>query len=141
MKDLRNIPLRIWVIIPLTFIFGAAAVRLAWTIPYTVATISKVVLGLSFVIVISGYVFLLRILIRPNSIKLKARQVRIMVTVVMTIGLVTLAIHTFRFLPSPEAAHPLSQLLAILLLAALVSAYPVILRYIWHVWKPGKGII
>ena len=61
--------------------------------------------------------------------KLKSRPVRIGVTAAVTGGLVALTLHTIRFLPSPEAAHILSKVLAILLLAALISIYPIILRF------------
>lgn len=110
-------------------------VYLAQQIPYSIATISKVVLGLSIAIVVAGY-FCLLLLIRPGLIeKLRTRLVRVGVTVVVTAALATLTIHTIRFLPSPEAAHILSKVMAILLLAALISAYPVALRYIWSVWR------
>ncbi len=206
MKSLRNLPLRVWTILPLTIIFGAAAFRLSWNIlfsattasqalwgvvtgatvtgyffilrvlsrpvpterltslksragtiafvasgvgiatayliqktPFSIAPISKVVLGLSFAVVAGGYFFLI-LLIKPKLInKLKARLVRIGVTVVVTLALTTLTIHTVRFLPSPEAAHPFSQAMAILLLAALIAVYPLILKYIWGVWRREKG--
>ena len=71
--------------------------------------------------------------------KLKSRPVRIGVTAVVTGGLVALTLHTIRFLPSPEAVHILSKVLAILLLAALISVYPIILRFIWTAWKNKGG--
>lgn len=71
--------------------------------------------------------------------KLKSRPVRIGVTAAITGDLVALTLHTIRFLPSPEAAHILSKVLAILLLAALISIYPIILRFIWTAWKNKGG--
>lgn len=206
MKGLKSLPLRVWAILPLTIIFGAAAFRLSWNIlffdatpsrvlwglvmgvtvygyffilrflfrpvpaeklrsprgrigaiacigtglgvatayliqktPYSVAIISKVVLGLSIAVVIAGY-FFLPLLIRPALIeKLKTHPARIAVTAVVTTALTTLTIHTIRFLLSSEAAHPLSQVMAILLLAALIATYPLILKYIWRVWRREKG--
>jgi len=202
MQGLRNLPLRVWTVLPLTIIFGAAAFRLSWNIvfsttgsgevlwwvaigatvtgyffclrflsrpvpaeklkgrgmrigaiiciagglgiatayliqktPLSIAPISKVVLGLSLAVVIAGYFFLV-LLARPGLFeKLKTRLARIGVSAVVTTALVTLSIHTARFLPSPEAAHPFSQTMAILLLAALIATYPLILRYIWRVWR------
>jgi hypothetical protein len=203
---LRNLPLRVWTILPLSIIFGAAAFRLSWNIffstatasqvlggiaigatatgyffilrflsrpvptkkltgrksrggtiafvasgvaiatiyliqqtPLSIAPISKVVLGLSFAVVVGGYFFLV-LLIKPSLInRLKTRLVRVGVSVVVTLALVTLSIHTARFLPSPEADHPFSQVMAILLLAALIATYPLILKYIWHVWRAEGG--
>jgi hypothetical protein len=202
MQGLRNLPLRVWAILPLTIIFGAAAFRLSWNVlfststsgnvlwwlvigatavgyffslrllshpvpaerlkgrgmrigaiaciasglgiatayliqqtPLSIAPISKLVLGLSFAVVVSGYFFLV-LLARPGLFqKLRTRPARIVVSAVVTMALVTLSIHTARFLPSPEAAHPFSQTMAILLLAALIATYPLILIYIWRVWR------
>ena len=206
MTRLRNLPLRVWAILPLSIIFGAAAFRLSgniffstatanqvlWGIatgatatgyfiilrflsrpiptekltnrksrggtiafvasgvaiatvyliqktPLSIAPISKVVLVLSFAVVAGGY-FFLALLIKPSLINLlKTRLVRIGVSAVVTMALVTLSIHTTRFLPSPEAAHPFSQVMAILLLAALIATYPLIVKYIWHVWRAEGG--
>jgi len=206
MQGLTNLPLRVWAILPLTIIFGAAAFRLSWNVlfstassskvlwglvigaivvgyfaslrllsrpvpaeklkgrgmrigtiacigsglgiatayliqktPLSIAPISKVVLGLSLAVVIAGYFFLV-LLARPGLFeKLKTRPARIGVSAVVTMALVTLSIHTARFLPSPEAAHPFSQTMAILLLAALIATYPLILRYIWRVWRWEEG--
>ncbi len=135
MKRLRKLPLRIWAILPLTIIFSAVVFRLTWNIPGSIATISKVVLGLAIGVAAGGYFFLL-LLIRPGlTQRLKSRLARIGVTAVVTGGLAALTIHTIRFLPSPEAAHPFSKVMAILLLAALISFYPVALKYIWAVWR------
>ena len=136
MKRLRNLPLRVWTILPLTIIISAAVFRLTWNIPYSIATVSKVLWGLAIGVTSSGYLFLLHFLIRPGiTKKLKTRAVRIGVTAVVTTALLTLTIHTIRFLPSPEAILLQSKVMAILLLAALISAYPLILRYIWRVWR------
>jgi len=118
---------------------AAATAYLVQMVPFSIAPISKVVLGLALVVVASGY-FSLVLLIRPGLItSLKARPSRAGVTVVATIALVTLAIHTARFLPSPEAAHPFSRVMAILLLAALISFYPLILKYIWRIWRRERA--
>jgi hypothetical protein len=206
MQRLRNLPLRVWTILPLTIIFAAAAFRLSWNIifatatesqalwgivtgatmagyfiilrflsrpvltekltspraragtiafvasgvaiatayliqktPLSIAPVSKVVLSLSFAVVTGGYVFLV-LLIKPRLLsRLKTRLVRIGVSLVVSLALTTLTIHTIRFLPSPEAAHPFSQVMAILLLAALIAVYPLILKYIWRVWRAEDG--
>jgi len=133
-KRLRNIPLRVWAIVPVTLLFSAATVRLAWMIPYSVATVSKVVLGLAIAVALSGLIFLINFLARPGSKRLKSQPVRIGITVIATAALVCLTIHTVRFIPSPEGAALFSKVLAILLLAALATAYPLLLRFVWSVW-------
>jgi hypothetical protein len=114
---------------------AAATAYLARHAPLAIAPVSRVIVGLSLVVVASGYFFLV-LLIRPGLItSLKARPLRAGVTVVISAALVTLSIHTARFLPSPEAAHPFSQIMAVLLLAALACVYPLILKYVWCVWR------
>jgi len=126
----------------IAFVASGVAIATAYLIqktPISIAPISKVVLGLSFAVVAGGYVFLV-LLIKPRLLsKLKTRLVRIGVSVVVSLALTTLTIHTIRFLPSPDAAHPFSQAMAILLLAALIAVYPLILKYIWRVWRAEEG--
>ena len=114
---------------------AAATAYLARHAPSAIAPVSRVIVGLSLVVVASGYFFLV-LLIRPGLItSLKARPLRAGITVVISAALVTLSIHTARFLPSPEAAHLFSRVMAVLLLAALACVYPLILKYVWGVWR------
>ncbi len=126
----------------IAFVASGVAIATAYLIqqtPLSIAPISKVVLGLSSAVVVGGYFFLV-LLIKPRLLsKLKNRLVRIGVTVVVSLALTTLTIHTIRFLPSPDAVHPFSQAMAILLLAALIAVYPLILKYIWRVWRAEEG--
>lgn len=206
MRRLKDLPLRLWAIVPFTIILGAAAFRLSWNIIFSTASASSVLWGLAIGVTITGYFFLVRFLSRPIQIKklknlrdrtgaivgmsaglgvatayliqktpcsiavisklilglsiavvaagyffvaflikpelverVKTRTVRIVVTVAVTLALATLTIHTIRFLPSPEADHPFSQAMAILLLVAAATAHPLILRYIWGVWRREGG--
>ena len=201
MKSPSEIPLRVWVILPLSLLFGAVAFRLSWNIPasphpslwclaiggiitgycfilrflsqpvtlerlvkpwfrwgavagitaslvsatvylyhqvpLSIAVISKIVLGLAIFVNVSGYLFLV-VLFKPGLIhRLKTRPARLGVTVFITAALTCLTIHTIRFLPSPEAAYLQSKIMAVLLLAALTTVHPLVLRYIWREWR-GK---
>jgi len=112
-----------------------ATVYLYHQIPVSIAVISKIVLGLAIAVNASGY-FLLALLIKPSLIsQLKTQPVRVGVSAVITAALTCLTIHTIRFLPSPEAVYVQSKVMSILLLAALIAVYPLILKYIWHVWR------
>ena len=196
MKNPSEISLRMWLVLPLTIIFGAAVFRMIWNIPVSsfwwlaigatvtgyffilrffsrpvsmerlkapwirvgatagisaglvvatvylysqvpasIAVISRVILRLAIFVNASGYFFLV-LLIKPGIIlRLKTRPVRVGVTTVITAALVCLTMHTIRFLPSPEALYIQSKVMAILLLAALIAVYPLILKYIWGVWR------
>ena len=134
-KKLKPQTMRIGAIAGVTAALSVATAYLIQNISVSIATISKVVLGLSIAVVVAGY-FSLLLLIRLGLMeRLKTQTVRRGVTIVVTIALVNLTIHTIRFMPSPEAALLQSKIMAILLLAATAAAHPVILRYIWSVWR------
>jgi hypothetical protein len=112
-----------------------ATVYLYHQIPESVAVISRVVLGLAIFVNAGGY-FLLVLLIKPGLIpRLRARPVRVGASVLVAAALAGLTIHTVRFLPSPEAVYLQSKVMAVLLLAALIAVSPLILQYIWLVWR------
>lgn len=112
-----------------------ATVYLYHQVPESVAVISRVVLGLAILANAGGY-FLLVFLIKPGLIsRLKTRPVRVGASVIVGAALASLTIHTMRFLPSPEAVYLQSRVMAVLLLAALIAVAPLILRYIWLVWR------
>lgn len=117
-----------------------ATVYLYHQIPESIAAISRVVLGLAIFVNAGGY-FLLALLIKTRLMsRLRTRPVRIGVSVVVAAALASLTIHTMRFLPSPEAVYLQSKVMAVLLLAALIAVSPLILRYIWSVWRrEGSG--
>ncbi len=60
---------------------------------------------------------------------------RIWVTIIITGALIDGIIHFVRFVPSPEAAAPLSVVIASLLLTGGISAY---LLALWVIWSIGK---
>jgi hypothetical protein len=117
-----------------------ATVYLYHQVPGSIAVISRVVLGLAILVNAGGY-FLLVLLIKPGLIsRLRVQPVRVGVSVIVGAALASLAMHTMRFLPSPEAVYLQSRVMAVLLLAALIAVTPLILRYIWFVWRrEGSG--
>jgi hypothetical protein len=127
--------IRIGIISGLTIGLVIATVYLCQHVPASLAIISKVVLGLAVAVNASGYL-LLAILVKPGLIlRMPSHLFRIGVSVVMTAALTCLTIHTVRFLMSPEAVYIQSKIMAILLLASLITAYPLVLKYIWSVWR------
>ncbi len=70
---------------------------------------------------------------------LKSLPVRIWVTIIITGALIDGIIHFVRFVPSPEAASPLSVVIASLLLVGGIGAYLLVLWVIWSVWKARKS--
>ena len=132
---MNYLPLRIWLIVSVTLALGALVIRLAWEIPYTAEVSSLVMIILLILTTISIYAFLIYLTIKPSLKKLKSLPVRIAVTAVTTAGLIGAIIHFVRFIPSPEAAVPLSVVIATLLLASAISAYLLIVWVIWFMEK------
>ncbi len=130
-----NLPLKIWLIATVTLALGAVIVRLAWEITFTTAAPSLVVISLVIFAIISVYALFIYFTIKPNLKKLKSLPVAIGITVLTTAAISAVVIHFIRFVPSPEAALPLSVVIAILLLMAGISAYLLVIWVIWFIKK------
>ncbi len=137
MNDMKShLPLRIWLIVSVTLLISAVIVRLAWAAAnapsagylFVVITILLVTLGI--------YALILYLSIKPSLKKLKSLLVRIWVTIIITGAIIDGIIHFVRFVPSPEAASPLSKVIASLLLMGGISAY---LLALWVIWSIGKA--
>ncbi|GAI13494.1 unnamed protein product, partial [marine sediment metagenome] len=86
-------------------------------------------------VILGIYALSLYLIIKPSLKKLKSLLVRIWVTIIITGGLIDGVIHFVRFVPSPEAASPLSIIIASLLLVGGISAYLLVLWVIWFIRK------
>lgn len=135
MDGVSSFRVKLAVIIGISISLILGSIYLYHQAPATIAVISKIVLGTAVTANVGGYLFLV-LLIKPElSSGIKNRTLRIIMSAMMTLGLISLTIHTFRFLPSPEAALIQSKAMAILLLAALITVYPLVLEFIWRVWR------
>ena len=132
---MNYLPFRVWFIVSLTLALGAVIVRLAWEITFTTAVPSLAIIILVIFAIISIYALLLYLTIKPSLKKLKSLPVAIWVTVMFTAGLISALIHFIRFVPSPEAAAPLSVIIASMLIMAAISIYLLVL---WVIWVTGK---
>ena len=135
---MKYLPLRMWFIVSLTLALSAVIIRLIWEVTYATSAVSLIVITLVILVILGIYALLLYLLIKPSLKKLKSVPVRISVTLIATAGLIDVIAHFIRFVPSPEAASPLSVVIASLLLMAAISAYPLIL---WVIWSFGKSRI
>ena len=127
--------LRIWLIVSITLALSAVMVRLAWEATFTRPVSSMVIIALCILVTLGIYALFLYLTIKPSLRKLRSLPIRISVTAIITAGLISGIIHFIRFVPSPEAASPLSVIIASLLLLAGISAYPLALLVIWSIQK------
>ncbi len=119
----------------ITLALSAVIVRLVWELTTATAVGTWVIIILLILVTLGIYAILLYLTINPSLKKLKSLPVGIGVTVIITATLISGIIHFIRFVPSPEAASPLSVVIASLLLIAGISAYLLVLRVIWSIWK------
>ena len=139
MNDMKSLlPLRIWFIASITLLISAVIVRLAWEVTYAPSAGYLFVVLAILLVTLGIYTLFLYLIIRPSLKKLKSLPVRKWVTIIITSALIGGVIHFVRFVPSPEAAAPLSVVIASLLLTGGISAYLLVLWVIWSVWK-GRG--
>ena len=136
---MKCLPLRIWFIVTITPALGAAIIRLAWEVPYASAVSSLSIIILVMLGLLGTYALFIYLIIKPNLKKLRSLPLGIVVAVMATGGLISGIIHFSRFVPSPEAAEPLSVVIAALYLLAGTSAYFLLLWILWPIWKAGKS--
>ena len=132
---MNHLALRIWLMVSITPALGAVVVRLVWELTIATAVGTWVIIILLILVTLGIYALLLYLTIKPSLKKLKSLPVGIGVTVIITATLVSGIIHFIRFVPSPEAASPLSVVIASLLLVGGISAYALAIRVIWSTWK------
>ncbi len=132
---MNYLALRIWLIVSITPAFAAVVVRLVWELTTATAVGTWVIIILLILVILGIYALVLYLNIKPGVKKFKSLPVRAGVTLIVTATLISGIIHFIRFVPSPEAALPLSVIIATLLLLAGISAYLLVLWLIWSVWK------
>ena len=132
---MNHLPIRIWFMATVALFLSAVIVRLIWEITTTTAVGSLVIIILLILVTLGIYALLLYLTIKPSLKKLKNLPVAIWVTVMFTAGLIGALIHFVRFVPSPEAAAPLSVIIASMLIMAAISIYLLVL---WVIWFTGK---
>ena len=139
MNDMKShLPLRIWLLASVTLLISAVIVRLAWAVTYAPSAGYLFVVLAILLVTLGIYALFLYLIIKPSLKKLKSLLVRIWVTIIITGALIDGIIHFVRFVPSPEAASPLSVVIASLLLVGGISAY---LLAMWVVWFIRKKIV
>ena len=134
---MNHLALRIWLMASVALVLGAVVIRLIWEITTATSAGSLAIIILLILVTLGIYALLAYLTIKPSVKKLKSLPVSIGVTVIVTAALTSGIIHFVRFVPSPEAASPLSVVIASLLLVGSISAYLLALRVIWSIWKAG----
>jgi len=136
---MNHLPLRIWFMASITPAIGAVIVRLVWELTTATAAGSLIIIALLILASLAIYALLLYFTIKPRIKRLTSRPIRIWITAIATAIIISGIIHFIRFVPSPEAASPLSVIIATLLLMAGISAYLLVLWVIWSIRKARES--
>ena len=123
----------------ITSAIGAVIVRLVWELTTATAAGSLIIIALLILASLAIYALLLYFTIKPRIKRLTSRPIRIWITAIATAIIISGIIHFIRFVPSPEAASPLSVIIATLLLMAGISAYLLVLWVIWSIRKARES--
>ena len=127
--------LKTGIIASFTLTVIAVVIRAVWQI-LLIPTLGTTVIFIPLIFTLLGANVLVAYLtVKPSSQKLKRLPVVIGITAVVTAGLVAVVSHFANFIPSPEAAAPLSKIIATLLLLSSLIAYLLLLWFIWSFWK------
>lgn len=137
---MNYLPLKIWFMVTVTLTLGATIIRLIWEVTDTPSAGTLTVIALIILAILGVYALLIYLTVKLSWGKLKSLPVGILVTVTATATLSSGIIHFIRFVLSPEAALPLSLIIAILLLLTSISAYSLLLWVIWFIWKVGRSL-
>jgi len=135
----NHLPLRIWLLVSITFALSAVIVRLIWEVTSTIPTGTMVIIILLILVTLSIYALLLYLTIKPGLKKPRSLYVRISVTIIITAALISGIIHFVRFVALPPPNPPISVIIASLLLMAGISAYLLVLWVIWFIRKARES--
>ena len=129
---------KIWFLVTLTPVFVAIIIRIIWEVVVNPST-SGLVMSILVILGLLGlYALIFYFTLKPNRKVLTSLSLWIGVAAMATGGLVAGIIHVIRFIPSPQVGLPWSLVIAFLYLLAGVSAYFMLLWFVWSLWKAAK---
>ena len=123
--------------VSVTLATSAVIVRLVWEVTNTTVVGSLAVIILLILVMLGVCALLIYLAIKPSLKTLKSLPVRIGIILIFTAGIIDTVIHFIRFVSSPDAASPISVVIATLLLMAGISIYLLVLWLIWSIRRGG----
>ena len=127
--------LKIWIILTFAFVVVAIVIRSVWQI-VIIPTAGTMRIFIPLICALLGTeALVIYIAIGPSLKKLKSLSFAIGITVLATLGLTAGVTHYVHFIPSPEAELLLSKIIASFVLLSSLSAYSLLLWFIWSVWR------
>jgi len=132
---MRNLglKLRIWFAATITLVVTGIVIRSIWQI-VVIPTAGTFRIFIPLILALLGLnAVIIYLTIKPQ--KLKSLPIVIGIIVVATVGLMAGATHFVHFITSPEAAPVLSKIIATSVILPSLSAYLLLLYFIWSLRK------
>ena len=136
---MRRFSFRIWALVTITPVFVAIIIRIIWELAVNFSTSGLLMSILVIIGVLSAYGLIAYLILKPSLKLLTSIPVWIGFAFLTTGAVVGAGIHLARFLPSPQSALPWSLVLALLYAFAMLSAYCMLLVFVWSLWKKKQG--
>ncbi len=132
---MNNARLKVWFIITFTMAVIAIVIRAIWQI-VVIPGAGTVLVFLPLIVALLGMNALFAYLVvRPE--KLRSTPFSLGLSLALTAGLLAGVSHFVRFIISPQAEHFLCKVIGSLVLLSSVSAYFIILYFVWSLRKAG----
>jgi hypothetical protein len=132
---MKHQPLRIWFLATLIPVFGAIIIRIIWEVVVNPSTSGLAMSILVILGLVGLYALIFYFTFKPNRKILTSLPLWIGLAIMATGGLAAGIIHATRFIPSPQVGLPWSLVIVFLYLLAGVSAYFMLLWFVWYLWK------
>ena len=129
--------LKMWTIVTLTVAILSIIMRSLWQIAVIPTAGTMVIFVPLVVALIGGNILLVYIVLNPQ--RLKKLVSLTVITAAMTGGMVAGIIHYVNFIMSPEAEPLLSKIISACFLSSGLSAYFLILWFLWSMRKTGES--
>ena len=132
---MRNLglKLKIWFVVTITIAVSGIVIRSVWQI-MVIPTAGTLRIFIPLILALLGLnAVIIYLTIKPQ--KLKSLPIVIGIIVVATAGLMAGVTHFVHFIVSPEAAPVLSKIIATSVILPSLSAYLLLLYFIWSLRK------
>jgi len=128
-----GLKLKIWFVVTITIVVSGIVIRSVWQI-VVIPTAGTLRIFIPLILALLGLnALIIYLTIKPQ--KLKSLPIVIGIIVVATAGLMAGVTHFVHFIVSPEAAPVLSKIIATSVILPSLSAYLLLLYFIWFLRK------
>jgi hypothetical protein len=132
---MKHPALKIWFLATIFPVFVAIIIRIIWEIVVNPSTSGLVMSILVILGLVGLYGLILYFTLKPNRKILTSPGLWLGFAVMATLGLIAGIIHAIRFIPSPQVGLPWSLVIVCLYFLAGLSAYFMLLWFVWSLWK------